>query len=233
MSPTGLHYFPVTWPYLLLLALFYALVIATITRFASEGMGISDRAVLVILLLSLAGSYVNIPIATLPEREISTAAVVSFYGIPWVVPVIREWPATVVAINLGGAVIPILVSLYLLFKWRLYLLSVVGVAAVAVLTHWLANPVRGVGIALPVFVPPVITAIVALGLSRKHAGPLAYISGSLGTLIGADLLNLDKIRGLGAPIASIGGAGSFDGIFITGLLAVTYASVVRYRQRSR
>ena len=223
MSPTGLHYFPVTWPYLLLLALFYALVIATITRFASAGMGISDRAVLAILLLSLAGSYVNIPIATLPEREISTAAVVSFYGIPWVVPVIREWPATVVAINLGGAVIPVLVSLYLLFKWRLYLLSVVGVAAVAVLTHLLANPVRGVGIALPVFVPPVVTAAVALGLSRTHAGPLAYISGSLGTLIGADLLNLDKIRGIGAPIASIGGAGTFDGIFITGIVAVLLA----------
>ena len=128
--------------------------------------------------------------------------------------------------------IPVLVSLYLLFKWRLYLLSVVGVAAVAVLTHWLANPVRGVGIALPVFVPPVITAIVALGLSRKHAGPLAYISGSLGTLIGADLLNLDQIPGLGAPIAAIGGAGKFDGIFVTGLVAVWLTSLVdAYRRR--
>ena len=52
-----------------------------------------------------------------------------------------------------------------------------------------------------------------------------YIAGSLGTLIGADLTNLDKVRGLGAPVASIGGAGTFDGIFLTGILAVLLASL--------
>jgi uncharacterized membrane protein len=41
----------------------------------------------------------------------------------------------------------------------------------------------------------------------------------------ADVLNLNEIQGLGAPIASIGGAGTFDGIFITGLLAVFYAGL--------
>jgi uncharacterized membrane protein len=62
-------------------------------------------------------------------------------------------------------------------------------------------------------------------LSRAHAAPLAYIGGSLGTLIGADLLNLDKVQGLGAPVASIGGAGTFDGIFLIGILAVLIASL--------
>jgi uncharacterized membrane protein len=56
---------------------------------------------------------------------------------------------------------------------------------------------------------------------------LAYISGSLGTLIGADLLNLNNIQGLGAPVASIGGAGTFDGIFVTGILAVLLAPATR------
>jgi uncharacterized membrane protein len=41
-------------------------------------------------------------------------------------------------------------------------------------------------------------------LSREDSAPLANIAGSLGTLIGADLTNLDKVRGLGAPVASIG-----------------------------
>ena len=91
--------------------------------------------------------------------------------------------------------------------------------------HWLANPVPGLGIAVPVFVPVVITAAVALLLSRENAAPLAYIAGSLGTLIGADLTNLDKVRGLGAPVASIGGAGTFDGIFLTGILAVLLANL--------
>ena len=56
---------------------------------------------------------------------------------------------------------------------------------------------------------------------------LAYVGGSLGTLIGADLLNLGVVRGLGAPVASIGGAGTFDGIFLTGVLAVLLASFSR------
>jgi len=68
-----------------------------------------------------------------------------------------------------------------------------------------------------------VAATTALLLSRKSAPALAYVTGSLGTLIGADLLNLDKIQGLGAPVASIGGAGTFDGIFLTGILAVLLA----------
>ena len=86
-------------------------------------------------------------------------------------------------------------------------------------------PVPGLGIAVPVFMPALVTAVIALLLSRKDAPPLAYIAGGLGTLIGADLTNLDKVRGLGAPVASIGGAGTFDGIFLTGILAVLLASL--------
>src|SRR5207253_502262 len=106
--------------------------------------------------------------------------------------------------------------------WIRGLLAITGVAAVC---HILAQPVPGLGIALPVFVPPISTAIVALLLSRRDAAPLAYIGGSMGTLIGADLFNLDKVQGLGAPVASIGGAGTFDGIFLTGILAVLLASI--------
>jgi len=69
----------------------------------------------------------------------------------------------------------------------------------------------GLGIAIPVFYPPVIAAIVALLLSRRFAAPLAYVCGSLGTLIGADLMNLGNFRGLGAPVVSIGGAGPSTG----------------------
>ena len=80
------------------------------------------------------------------------------------------------------------------------------------------------------FFPAIATAVVALVLSRDNAAPLAYIGGSLGTLIGADLTNLDKVRGLGAPVASIGGAGTFDGIFLTGILAVLLASLYHPRR---
>jgi uncharacterized membrane protein len=100
---------------------------------------------------------------------------------------------------------------------------------VALISHLVAHPVRGMGIAEPVFVPTLVTAFTALLISRKYAAPIAYISGSMGTLIGADLLNLDRIRGLGAPVASIGGAGTFDGIFLTSILAVVLAGLLTER----
>jgi uncharacterized membrane protein len=69
----------------------------------------------------------------------------------------------------------------------------------------------------------VLAAIVALIISRRQAAPLAYISGSMGCLLGADILNLFRIAELGSPLASIGGAGVSDGIFLTGIIAVLLA----------
>ena len=151
--------------------------------------------------------------------------VVDFFGMQYEVPVVSHWQGTVIAVNVGGAVIPTLMSLYLLFKRDLWVKGADRDRDRRLVLHWLANPVPGLGIAVPVFVPVVTTAAVALLLSRQDAAPLAYIAGSLGTLIGADLTNLDKVRGLGAPVASIGGAGTFDGIFLTGILAVLIANL--------
>ena len=119
---------------------------------------------------------------------------------------------------------PTILSVFLLIKNRLYLSGMLAVAVVTVVVHLMAQPVRGVGIAEPIFTPPLVAAGAALLISRRHAPPLAYIAGSLGTLIGADLLNLGKVQGLDAPVASIGGAGTFDGIFVAGILSVLLAS---------
>jgi len=116
-------------------------------------------------------------------------------------------------------------STYLVLRYQLWLKSAIAVAVIAIIIHSMATPVQGVGIAVPVFAPVVATAILAFLLSREYAAPLAYVGGSMGTLIGADLWNLDKIGGLGAPVASIGGAGTFDGIFLTGILAVLLAGI--------
>lgn len=143
----------------------------------------------------------------------------------YIVPVVTAYPGTVLAINVGGAVIPTLMSTYLVLRYQLWIKAAIATVVIAIVIHSMATPVHGVGIAVPVFAPVVITAILAFLLSREYAAPLAYIGGSMGTLIGADLLNLDKISGLGAPIASIGGAGTFDGIFLTGILAVLLAGI--------
>jgi uncharacterized membrane protein len=105
-------------------------------------------------------------------------------------------------------------------------------AAVTVAVHLVAHPVPGVGIAVPFLIPPAVATVAALLLSKERAPALAFICGTLGTLVGADLLNLGKLQGLGAPVASIGGAGTFGGIFTTGILAVLLAALMAKKSRS-
>jgi uncharacterized membrane protein len=229
------HYFPIALPFLIILVFCFIFVIALIEvgilEYAYARIGIGRRHMFALLILTLLGSYINIPVAVLPAKEVVSDQQVSFYGMRYVIPHVTEWPKTILAVNLGGAVIPTILSLYLLLKNRLYLRGLWGVIIVTVAVHLMAHPVRGVGIAVPFFLPSLVTTGVALLLSRKYAPPLAYIAGSLGTLIGADLLNLGKIQGLGAPVASIGGAGTFDGIFVAGIVSVLLASLMT-RKRS-
>ena len=198
-------------------------------RYAYMRLGVGSGTALLLLFGSLIGSYFNIPVAQLPQEHVISAHAVDFFGMRYAVPVVVQWPGTVIAVNVGGAVIPTLMSFYLLLRYRLWVGGVAAVLVVTVACHLLARPVPGVGIALPVFVPALVTTITALILSRFYGPQLAYIGGSLGTLIGADLLNLGKVSGLGAPIASIGGAGTFDGIFLTGIVAVLLASITSPR----
>jgi uncharacterized membrane protein len=223
------HYLPLTPGFFSILVILFAgliiLIQLRILRYAYMRLGVGPGAALLLLFGSLIGSYFNIPITVLPGKSIMSGQVVDFYGMRYVVPFVTSWPGTVLAVNVGGAVIPTIMSGYLVIRYQLWLKAAIATAVIAFVIHSMATPVPGVGIAVPVFAPVVTTAILAFILSREYAPPLAYIGGSMGTLIGADLLNLDKISGLGAPVASIGGAGTFDGIFLTGILAVLLAGI--------
>jgi uncharacterized membrane protein len=223
------HYLPLTPGFFAILVGIFVVVIVLIQvgilRYAYMSLGLSSGAAMLLLLGSLIGSYFNVPIASLRGEHVLSGQVIDFFGVQYVVPVVVNWPGTLIAVNIGGAVIPTLVSLYLVIKHKLWITGALAVAGVAIVVHWLAYPVPGIGIAVPMFVPVVATVIVAVLLSREQAARLAYVGGSLGTLIGADLTNLDKVQGLGAPIASIGGAGTFDGVFLTGILAVLLAGI--------
>ena len=234
MGAHGLNYLPLPLPFFaIIVGIFLVLLLMLVLgvlRHAYMRLGISPLAASLILLASLIGSYVNIPVARLAGEQVLSGQEIAFFGMHYVVPVVVDWPGTIIAVNIGGAVIPTVLSLYLLAKHRLWLRGLLATACVSVICYLLAYPVPGLGVAIPVFVPPLATAAVALLLSigardAPTAAPLAYIAGSLGTLTGADLLNLGNVEGLGAPVASIGGAGTFDGIFLTGILAVLIASI--------
>jgi uncharacterized membrane protein len=224
-----IHYLPLT-PGLFSILVFLVvgliiLIQLRILRYAYMRLGVGPGVALLLLFGSLVGSYFNIPVTILPGHPVRSAEIVEYFGMRYIVPLVTSWPGTVIAVNVGGAVIPTIMSLYLVIRYQLWLKAALAVVAIAFVIHSMATPVPGIGIAVPVLAPVVTTAILAFILSREYAPPLAYIGGSMGTLIGADLLNLDKINGLGAPVASIGGAGTFDGIFLTGILAVLLAGL--------
>jgi uncharacterized membrane protein len=215
------HFFRLILFFLVLIAGLITVIEIGAIQYAYEKIGINGRYVFALLLLSLLGSYVNIPVAQLPAERVLSNQEIPFFGVRYVIP--EEWHRTVIAINLGGAVIPTLLSVYLLLKNGMVGRSALAVLIVSAMVYWMAQPVVGVGIVVPTLVAPLTATVAALLLAQSSAPAVAYIAGTLGTLIGADLLNLGQIQGLGAPIVSIGGAGTFDGIFLTGIIAVLLA----------
>lgn len=227
-----MHYLPLSPTSFSILVFVLLAVIALIElgllRYAYIRLGVSPRTAIVLLAASLLGSYFNIPVAQLSGEHVIAGREIYFFGMQYVVPVVIDWPGTIVAVNVGGCLIPALMSAYLLAKYHFWGRASIAIAIIAFITHMLAQPIAGLGIAEPVFAPIIATTLTALLLSRSQAPQLAYVAGSMGTLIGADLLNLPSVPGLGAPVASIGGAGTFDGIFLTGVLAVILAGLFQH-----
>jgi uncharacterized membrane protein len=214
---------------LILLFVVVGLLFLDLARTAFTRIGFSWEDALLVLLLSLLGSGINIPVK---RMECSTPVVrdgyVRAFGVTYKVPVVENVDCgTMLAVNVGGAVIPAIISLALMIRFPEALMyALAAVAFVALVVNRVARPVKGLGIVTPALLPPLVAALAAMvltyvfGSSEEYIFLLAYVGGTLGTLLGADILNLNKIRNLGAPVASIGGAGTFDGVFLTGLIAV-------------
>src|SRR5439155_12904256 len=142
--------------------------------------------------LSLVGSHVNIPLYAMRVERPLPPQSITMFGRTYVVPPVHEEGMTIIAINVGGALVPVMLSLYLFLRSRVRGRMLLGVAVVAAIVHSLARIVPGAGIAVLMFVPPLAAAAVGVVLAFRRAPPVAYVSGSMGALIGADLLNLPR-----------------------------------------
>jgi uncharacterized membrane protein len=205
--------------FLFVLGAFIALVQLSAITLAFDKLGLSPNSALVLLILSIGGSFVNLPVMTLRSsipRDPGEWVPRLFFGLP------RPFSGkTVIAVNVGGCLIPLLFSVYLLTHYPVDSARVaVATLVVTVVSYAFSRPVPSLGIGMPMLVAPITAALVAIFLGSEHRAAIAYVSGVTGVLIGADLLRLRDVLKMGAPVASIGGAGTFDGIFITGLIAV-------------
>jgi len=205
--------------FILFLPALLALVYFHVVTLGFERLGISSGETLFLLFIILIGSCINIPLS---RKKLVYTTRPRFFGL-FRTPKVEVHG---VAINLGGGIIPILLSLYFLFLlWQQgFELAPVfwAVLLMIILSKLLARVVPGAGISLPFFIPPIFSALFAVFLTPGFAAPTAFIAGVLGTLIGADILNLGKARKYGGYL-SIGGAGVFDGIFLVGIVSALLA----------
>lgn len=189
---------------------------------ALDKLGLSTDSAALLFITILIGSMLNLPLFSMDATAPKDAAPLpQIPGFPQQPPFTGK---TYVVANVGGCVIPVAFCIYLMRHNPLsYPHLLVGITAVTTISYLTTRRLAGIGFGIPILLAPLTAAMVSLALDPSHAAPLAYISGTLGVLIGADLLHLKDIRELGIPLASIGGAGSFDGILITGIVAALLA----------
>jgi uncharacterized membrane protein len=193
-----------------------------VARDVFEKIGFTQTEFAIILVATLVGSFINIPLYKVKRlARVQTFDDVRMFWVTYRVP---RWNlkevTTTVALNVGGGLVPILVSAYVLFSHpQIWVSALIGILVTSIVVHLVARKVEGVGIVTPAFIPPIAAAIIAAIVGDGYAAMVAYASGSLGALIGADLTNLRGIGKLGASVASVGGGGTFDGVFLTGLIA--------------
>jgi len=209
--------------FMLALLLLLAVIHIGVISITFSKLGLTRDSAFVLLFCSLLGSLMNIPLFTIKAKSPIKVRDVPLSGL--LRPYLKYRSGrTLIAVNVGGALIPVMFSIYLFSTQPLMLHEIlIGISMVTLISYVYSFPVPGTGIGMPMIIAPVFAAIIAIMLNSEFSAPLAYISGTMGVLIGADLLNFRHISHMGAMVASIGGAGTFDGIFMTGILAVLLA----------
>jgi len=225
----GPHYWPVAARFVVafvaLAVVAVVLIEVSVVTYAYGRLGLDGRWAYAMLFACILGSRFNIPIVQVRGNESFEPTLVRAYGMLYVVPGRVRTDTRIVAANVGGAIVPTVLSVYLIVHDSLGWDALIATVAVAVIVHFFARIVTGVGIVVPTLIPPAAAVLVAATIGITAIAALAYVAGTLGTLIGADLFNLRHINDLDAPVISIGGAGTFDGIFVTGILAVLIAAL--------
>lgn len=203
-------------------------------RHALTQLHLSPVAATLAVIAILFGSFFNLPLHTIERQEEQVIDMAPMWGgSAWGPSVAQRSTATYIAVNVGGCVVPSLIALWqlrFLFGtggWPLTAVAIVAGANI-VACYLVARPIRGIGIGMPWFVSPLVAVgltwlLLGFGDDSTVRAPVAFVAGVAGPLIGADLLHLKDITSVSARVLSIGGAGTFDGILLSGILAALLA----------
>ncbi|AGB41536.1 putative membrane protein [Halobacteroides halobius DSM 5150] len=172
-----------------------------ISEKAIKQIGLNKKELLFGLTAMLIGSFINFPISNTPEVEI----------------------------NVGGAVVPIILAVFILSKIKTAKLfkSFVAILITGLTIFFLTKLYQfeeGYTVIDSNYLFPIVAAIVAYltGRSRK----VAFVAGGLGFLV-YDVLVLLQVINAGVPTnITIGGAGILDSIVISGSLAILLVELI-------
>ena len=222
--------FPLALPFFILLLLLPFILLAVVALFGlsaanmtGKALGLTPVKALVVYLAILLGSIFNIPVYDFKSPGGVQPPMVPYMGARYKLPAWLGHRA-ILALNVGGCIISGALGVYFALSLPLLPLSLTLVI-VAMGVYYFSRPVRSVGVMTPVLVPPLLAigvSLIALYIYRGDYSSLArmaFTSGVFGTLIGADILHLPGIRKTGPDFMSIGGAGTLEGILLTGILA--------------
>lgn len=218
-----MYFLPISIAIFLIFLFVIPFLIFMLPAVAFAKLGLSPVAGLFFFWFCLVGSLINIPVyrreSGLPAEPDDFAILFNrFFNVR-----IPQFQQQIISLNLGGAILPGFLSFYLISRVPFQPVFMATIIT-TLCSFLLSKPVKGVGIMIPAFIPPIIAAVAAVIFSDKAQAPaVAYISGVMGTLIGADLLRLPQLKRYGVSFLSIGGAGVFDGIFIVGIISVLLA----------
>ncbi len=199
-------------------------------RFALEQLHLSPGQAVATVIAIFVGGMFNLPLYRMVrEDDQATEPVAEFGMYGWMPQWRRMRRETVIAVNVGGCLIPLGLAMAQLYHLRgvggtpwtaVVVASLANIAA----CYYVARPVDGIGIIMPAFTSPLVAIGVTLllmmpGEMAGYRAPVAFVAGVVGPLVGADLLHLKDISRVSTGMLSIGGAGTFDGIVLSGIMA--------------
>ncbi len=211
------------------LAILFPLVFGELMLTSLGKLHLSPSVAVILVIAIFVGGLINIPIKSTTHTRRVVVHPLAVFGLSDLWPELQyACQETVIAVNVGGCLIPAARALYELAY--LALLSPPPLAAVAIgcaanilVCYQIARPMPGIGIIMPGVISPIVAAGLALVLAPDMPAPIAFVSGVMGPLVGADLLHLKDIETGEVGVASIGGAGTFDGIILSGIVAAYLA----------
>jgi uncharacterized membrane protein len=213
----------------LLLTLLSPLLFGELMLASLQKLHLSPSGALTAMIAMVVGGLINIPVTRIRRDKSVSSNPLAVYGLADFWPQAgRTTHETVIAVNFGGCVVPVGLALYEIaylaaINPRALMLCMGGCLVNIAVCYRVARPVAGVGITMPGLVSPAIAALLAFLLAPDAAPPVAFVIGVLGPLIGADLLHLKDVEAAETGMASIGGAGTFDGIVLSGVIAAYLA----------